>query len=446
MNYREFKIGKGNKVQIWKIAQDGESFTTEHGQENGKMQVFSDTPGDKGKPDTKGYVSAVDNAKFHVEREIRKKTEHGYIEYVDGRPVSEQITEIDFKKFLPKNFCSYKPQTSIDEKALEKLHKTGKAFYTRKLDGQCHIAVHHEFGWEIYTRRMDLASEKYVKQIEELNNSDYGIGTILVGEMVCLTSDGKEDFKHISRYCRSLPEEAAKLIENKEVAHPVFVIFDILFYNGKDLSEVSYKDRSLLYANFYKLSRQDGSKFLRRVDWHDVTPDNWEDYAKERNWEGFVVVDVSAKPGKKFFSFDGDAKRPAGSWKLKPTYTEDVVVYAAVKGSGKRLDTVGAVFTKQRHPETKEWMLTGKCGSGFTEKDLAEIEALCIKNNVPILEKDKEAEKLDPNREDGLIVIEMEYGERQPGTNKFRFPVFMRVRDDKAVKECFAQKLAPEEE
>ena len=93
----------------------------------------------KAKKKTKAYVNAKDNCTFNVEREIRKKEEKGYIEYVNGKPVKEEVTSIDFSKCLPKNFCSYKPQTDIKPAALEKLHKAGNAFYTRKYDGMMHL-------------------------------------------------------------------------------------------------------------------------------------------------------------------------------------------------------------------------------------------------------------------------------------------------------------------
>ena len=74
--WREFRRGN----LYWKIRQDGESYTTEHGQVGtDKPQQFSDTPGPKGKENTAAYVSALDNAKFNVDREIRKKEESGYV-------------------------------------------------------------------------------------------------------------------------------------------------------------------------------------------------------------------------------------------------------------------------------------------------------------------------------------------------------------------------------
>lgn len=443
---REFRFtGKKSQPLIWKISQEGEWYKTVHGQLNGAMQEFSDRPGEKGKSDTKAYVSSIDNATFHVNREIRKKLEHGYIEYINGKPTEEQVTTLDFNNFLPKNFCGPKPQTSIEHKALEKLHKAGKARYTRKYDGFGMIAYKNNFSWEFYSRRMDIMTDRFPKHIEELEKTNYLPGTILTGEVICMgNKPGKEDFKAASSFCRSLPEESRKLVEDGKVQEPKFVIFDILFYNGKDLKNTSYDERmKYLEPHFYEMI-QAKDKLVVTVDHYNVTPNTWQDVAKCHGWEGFVVTDGTASPGDKFYSFDGDAKRPKCSWKLKPVREDDVVIFAATTGSGKRLGGVGAVHVKQRHPSTKEWFYCGKVGSGFTEEDLEVLERLCIKNDIPILEKDKDVEKLDLNDINGLVAM-IEYSERQPGTNKFRFPVFCRLRTDKLVKECFAQNLNDDE-
>lgn len=443
---REFRIGKGKKVQVWKIWQDGNMLYTEHGQLGGAQQNFSDRPGEKGKPGTKAYVNDIDNCTFHVEREIRKKTEHGYIEYVNGEPTKEQVTEIVFTKAIPKNFCSYKPQTDIKPEALVKLHAAKRARYTRKYDGMSHIAVHHPTGWEIYSRRMDLATERFPKHIEDLATTNLGVGTIIVGEVVVYDNNrpGKEDFKLVSSFCRSLPEESRKLVAEGKFREPTFVIFDFLFLNGKPLNDMSYDDRSREWINRFPPANKRDS-LIASVDYYDLTPETWQDFAKKNDWEGFVVTDGGCVPGEKFFSFDGDAKRPKGHHKLKPIYEDDVVIYACSKGGGKRLDGIGAVFVKQKHPDTGKWFNCGKVGSGFTEADLEELEKVCKKSKISILENDKDAEKMDIENTDGLVAM-IEYSDRQPGTNKFRFPVFMRLRTDKTVEECTAQRLAPEDE
>jgi DNA ligase-1 len=435
---REFRNVKKDKTLVWKIWQDKDTYYTESGQLNGKMQQFSDTPGDKGVAGTKAYVDPIKNCEFNIQREIRKKAEHGYVEYKEGELISKTITSLRFDEFLPKNFCGSKPQTSIEEKKLKKIHDSGKARYTRKRDGQNHIAVLHTWGWEIYTRRMDVATERFPKHIESLSALDFGVGTILTGEMICSDANGNDNFKNISRICRSDPPEARILINSGECPEPIFYIFDVLFYNGSPMSSKTYDERRALYKSV-------SLDTIKPIETYDVTPDTWESIAKKNSWEGFVIVDGSAAPGDKFFSYDGDAKRPNCCFKLKPVHHEDVIVFAGVIGSGKRQNGIGAVFVKQIHPETNKIFNCGKVGSGFSEEALADMEKLFKDNNIPLLEKDKDIDKLDMDSMNGLV-IELEYSERQPGTNKFRFPVFMRVRNDKSPKECFAQRLAAEEE
>lgn len=434
---RQFRFkGKKSADLVWEIEQRGDTYITRHGILGGVIQEFSDRPGDKGKPGTKAYVDPESNCKFNLEREVRKKLEHGYVEYVNEEPVAEQISSLDFAGFLPKNFAAYKPQTSIEPVVLEKLHKTGQAFYSRKYDGFCHILVHQESGWEIYSRRVDLVSDLFPRHIQQLSDLEIGdVGTILVGEMVC-QKEGRDDFKSLSRICRSDPPEARRLIEEKECPEPTFFVFDALYWEGKDLKEVAYGERLKLWKGI-------NLELVRPVEFHEVNPDNWQKVAKEEGWEGFVVTDGKSVPGEKFYSFNGDPKRPKGHHKLKPVYEEDVVIFAASEGTGKRLGGIGAVHVKQIHPDTGEWFYCGKVGSGFKDVDLDELEGLFAELDLPIVKKDKDVEKMELDGE-GLVCM-VEFGERLAGTQKFRFPVYIRLRDDKKPKECIAQKLAEEE-
>lgn len=448
MSWREFRIVKSKKTQVWKIKAEGGKLITEHGQLDGKFQQFADVPPSKGKENTKAFVSAEENLLFHVEREIRKKTEKGYIEYIDGKPVAEQVTEIVWDKLLPKNFCPYKPKTMPDSlDFLDKLCKQKLARFSRKFDGMAHLFAHHPAGWQVYTRRIDIATEKFPKHIEYLETLDqFGPGTLLVGELIC-SEDQKDNFRAVSRFCRSLPEEARELVEKKEVCEPTFLIFDCLFHNKIDLKDQTYDQRSKLWKDLT-------GDLVRSVDYFDLTPDNWEKTAKENGWEGFVVTDGSSIPGDKFYAFDGEPERPKGHWKLKPLWEADVVVYAVSYGTGKRLGKIGAAHIKQRypkfypgteivHPKAGQWFACGKVGSGFTEEMEEELNKLCVKNNIPFLNKDKEAESLDLNKEG--IVVQIEYSERLPESQAFRFPVICRIRNDKGYQECYAERLAAEE-
>jgi ATP-dependent DNA ligase len=345
---------------------------------------------------------------------------------------------------MPKNFCSYKPnpQNSMSDKWFQATHSKKLARYTRKYNGLCHLFVHHTWGWEAYSRRMDTATGKFPHHIAKLESlDDFGVGTLLVGELICKVGI-TDNLKMISRIGQSDPEEARKIIAEGEVPEPTFVIFDVLFHNHNDLKDHTYDERTEIWkgAGVHPLA-SNKCQLITSVDYYGVGPDNWESVAKDYGWEGFVVVDGSSKPGDHFYTFSGKPKRPKGSYKLKPTYEEDVVVYAGYKGGGKRLDGIGSLFVKQMHPETGKWFDCGKVGSGLKDEDQAPLQALLDKYELPMLAKVKDAEKIDLDNTNGFV-IELKYYERQEGTNKFQHPVFLRVRHDKGVEECEAQKLS----
>ena len=391
--WREFRLVKGKKTLVWKIKVDGEWYYTESGIENGAMQSFKDRPGEKGLVGSKAFVNAKDNSLFNANREIRKKEEKGYSEFIDGKCVTQVATSItSFDIPLPKNFCPCKPQTSVKDSAHEKIFKSGKARYTRKRDGFCTIFVKHSYGWECYSRRIDINTDHFpnhIKLLEESNN--FNVGTILVGEMVCLRQDGSDNYKATSRVCRSDAEVARKLIENKECPEPTFFIFDIIFHNGVSLHNKSYDERSLLWKD----AVWENPNLIQAVTYHDVTIDNWMDVATKNNWEGFVLTDGSCIPREKFYSFNGNAERPNGHHKLKTVQTEDVVVYAVSEGSGKRLGSVGAIFIKQINPETGLFFNCGKCGSGLSDETTKQMDKLCKEKGISFIKKDTEANKIN---------------------------------------------------
>jgi ATP-dependent DNA ligase len=434
--WREFRLVKAKKTLIWRIMVDGEWYHTQSGMENGQFQSFKDRPGDKGLVGSKAYVNAENNAIFNANREIRKKEEKGYAEFIDGKLVKERITSItSFDEPLPKNFCPMKPNSNISDSAHEKIFKSGKARYTRKRDGFCSIFVRTSCGWECYSRRMDINTEWFPNHIAllEKSASEYDVGTVIVGEMVCLREDGSDNYKATSRVCRSDADVARKLIEDKECPEPTFFIFDILFHNGKSLHDKTYDERSKLWKDItWK------NDLIQPVTFHDVTIDNWMEVATKNKWEGFVIVDGNCIPGEKLYSFDGKPDRPNGHHKLKVTQTTECVVYAVSEGNGKRLGSVGAIFIKQIDPDTGLFFNCGKCGSGFNDETTEEMNKLCKEKGIPFLKKDPEALKIDLQDSSHDIVVEMEYGERQEETNKFKFPVFLRIRSDKTASECIA--------
>jgi hypothetical protein len=112
---REFRkeTGRGTRPNVWFIGCDPENsevIVTKWGVLNGAVQETRDRPGSCGVEGHADYQTASEYVTFCIDREIRKKTECGYVEWVDGKPLSKVATHIDFDVSLPKNLSFYKPK------------------------------------------------------------------------------------------------------------------------------------------------------------------------------------------------------------------------------------------------------------------------------------------------------------------------------------------------
>lgn len=170
--YQKTRTGKIQQWTIW-VEKKGESgfpeLWTEFGQTDGKKQTTFDiikTGVNIGKANE---TTALEQAGLELERAVKVQMEEGYRESIES---AEETQTISFSEPLPKNLCYYKPKNSIDETKLAKLEKANKAIKTVKHDGMMHIVrTSTKFGVEIYSRRMDLETEKYphlVKAFEKL--------------------------------------------------------------------------------------------------------------------------------------------------------------------------------------------------------------------------------------------------------------------------------------
>lgn len=460
---REFRktTGRNKKPQMWYIGIDPDdtaSYIVKWGMLDGAMQTTSDTPGSCGVEGHADYQTPEEYVVFCMEREIRKKEEQGYVEYIDGEPVKEVATSIDFNKPLPKNLCFYKPKKEISDKKLSSLSKRGKAVWTIKRDGMMHVAVKTKGVWEIYTRRMDLATEKFPHIVEALDKLKMPNESILLGEMVFLKDDRRDDFVATSRICRADPDLALayqglgdfpKDAKDTEVLGKLrYYVFDIAFVDGDDLiSEYTVGERLEWLRKYFSNIKDlrvitgvnapagimDRERELRSdMLWDEyiaplqiIQTDVGEDLdlAKAVGFEGFVAVDIDAEYGDKAYSFDGKAHRPNGIWKRKPKYEEEFVISGTYEGSGRNRGKLGGFFITQIHPNTGETIECGKCGGGLSDEQRLDFWS----------------------RKKKLVgrTIKVEFDSRQPpkdGAYALRFPVFKGFAD-KAPRECIAQFL-----
>lgn len=454
MKFREFRksTGRNARQNVWLIGTFGEVVVVRWGLVDGAFQETKDCPGTCGVEGHANFQTAEQYAIFCMERDIRKKKEMGYVEYIDGKPTSIAATSIDFSKPLPKNLTFYKPQLKITDKKLSKIHFP---MWTLKRDGMMHIAVKHG-DWKIYSRRMDVSTEKFPHIIQSLNKLNVPDDTIFLGEIVSIDKKGNEDFKKVSRVCRSDPELSlayqglGSFPRNKEpqlMGLAAFYVFDLAFYEGRNL--IQYENARERFTLLRKIFNQLEPRLFvntgvtatienckkenryRRQMLHNFhigpleiikTNETMDlDLARKLHVEGFVVIDTKSSYGDKAFSFDGKAQRPKGIWKRKPKYEDEFIIIDTYEGTGRNTGKLGGFLLEQIHPVTKQRINCGKCGGGFTDEQ--RVSFWGVRNTL--IEK----------------TIKMEFDSRQPpkdGAYAVRFPVF-KGWADKTPEECIAQ-------
>ena len=206
---------------------------------------------------------------------------------------------------------------------------------------------------------------------------------------------------------------------------PVFIrAYDILFFRGKDLRKLSLVERRKYlekFCNNYTKNKIDLSAIIKFSNWKDL--EKYKNNTLEELNEGVMIKLKKSEylPGrKKGFWY---------KWKKNPKYVDAILMYAQ-RGHGKR-SSYYSDYTFGIWKE-KELVPIGKAYSGYTDKELLELDKF-IRNNT--------INKYGPVREvKRQIILEVAFDNVFPsGRHKsgvaMRFPRIHRIRWDKLINE-----------
>jgi len=282
---------------------------------------------------------------------------------------------------------------------------------------------------EIYTRRLENVTKQFPEVIEYVKKFVKGDNFIIDSEAVGFNPKNWKylPFQSISQRIRRKYD-----IERMAKEFPVELnIFDIIFYNGKNVVSMPFKQRRELLERVVTeqkkkivLAQQLITKSLKEAE---------EFYSKslQQGEEGVMVKNLGSvyKPG----------SRVGYGVKVKPVMESlDLVIVAAEWGEGKRAKwltsyTIGCIN------EEKQILEMGKVGTGIKELELeGEITfpgMTELLKPLIIAEKGKTV-KLKP-----VVVIEINYEEIQKSPTyssgfALRFPRTVRLRHEKGVDDC----------
>lgn len=248
---------------------------------------------------------------------------------------------------------------------------------------------------------------------------------ILDGEIVVLNEKGIPDFYKLSQ--REHITSPFKIEIYSKSMPATYILFDVLYLNGKDITSVELIERKKILESVIKensfiiISEIFDGKYCKKIFQR----------IKKTKFEGIVLK----KKDSKYII----GKRSHLWLKVKTLNTIDCIILGYTEGSGWRKEFFGALVLGVYYNGKLKYI--GKVGTGWSVEDLKLIKKMmdkvktkrCPFKEVPEDLRDEKIFWLKPK-----LVCEVEYLEFSKGM-ELRAPSFKRLRNDKDVKECILE-------
>jgi len=265
---------------------------------------------------------------------------------------------------------------SSPEEILEKLG--GKCIAEYKYDGE-RIQVHKK-GEDValFSRRLEDISSQYPDAVELLRKHVKVRDAILEAECVAIDTETGE-----MRPFQELMHRRRKYgIEKAMEEYPVSLfMFDALYVDVKDFTLEPYPIRRQALQE--AIEESDRVKIAKHIITSDVKElEKFFLEAIENGCEGLVCKSMAE---------DSVYQAGARGWlwikykrdyKSEMTDTVDLAVIGAFHGRGKRAGTYGALLLAAYNPEKDVFETVTKCGTGFTDEDLAKLPKMMEKHKI----------------------------------------------------------------
>lgn len=299
--------------------------------------------------------------------------------------------------------------------------------YEVKWDGYRALAFMENGNVELSSRNSKSFNEKFYPLYEELKGWKMN-ATIIDGEIVSLNEDGTADFSSLQGW-RSEADGAL-----------VYYVFDILFYEGKDMMQLPLSERRKILKDVLPASEN-----IKLSDNFETNGIEFFKLAQKMSLEGIMA--------KKSDSVYIPGARSKDWLKIKTQERQEVIIGGFTKneGSSKIFSSLLVGVFKN-----KDFVFTGKIGTGFTvklQKELMEkFKPLIIPESAFLHEPDvNQPSRFRPNppKAEAVwltpeLICEVSYRE-MTRDGVMRHPSFEGLREDKNPKEVVLEKEAETE-
>ena len=317
-------------------------------------------------------------------KEARDLIERAYSISSDLGRVADVVAEkgiAGIKEFQVSVFEPIRPmlaeRLASPEEILDKLG--GKCIAEYKYDGE-RIQLHKKGDKVVlFSRRLEKISDQYPDAINLVKKYVNAEEAILEGECVAMDLETGE-----MRPFQELMHRRRKYgIEEAITQYPVSLfMFDALFVNGKDYTQEPFQARRkalekvLLNSERISLARSVIASSPKQLE-------AFFEEAIEDGCEGLMCKAIGKESvyqagarGWLWIKYKRD-------YKSEMTDTVDLVVVGAFHGRGKRAGAYGALLLATYNKKGDTFETVTKCGTGFTDKDLAYFPELLRKHEVP---------------------------------------------------------------
>ena len=373
----------------------------------------------------------------------------GKIALILSRGSIEDIRSISISLFIPIR-PMLAERVSNPSEALEKIN--GDALAEFKIDGE-RIQIHKKGKrTELFTRSLENVTSNFPDLIKAFDNIETK-DLIAEGEVVAINPENNKylPFQSLMRRRRKYN------IQEITAAYPVILnLFDLLYYDGSDMTHVPLLERRKLLANIF--GRQQKSDKVKLIDQIKVSRiEEMENYTKKalkNGCEGIMIKNPSSqyRAGAREWAWMKLKKEYSG----EVTDSVDLVVVGALHGKGRRVGKYGALLLATYDAERDVFCTICKVGTGFTDNVLLTItdklNKHAIKHKHPrvesgntkmdtwfepkiVLEIISPEITLSPVYTTAINKIKSEYG------LALRFPKFTgKIRDDKSAEDATTAK------
>jgi len=301
-----------------------------------------------------------------------------------------------------------------------------------KWDGVRAIAYCRPGRVELQTRNLNDVTAQY-PEVRRLARALGSRDAVLDGELVAFDENGKPSFERLQQRIHNSDEN---VVRRRMKSHPVvYVVFDLLYLDGEDLTCEPYSRRRELLEGL-----ELGGESWQTPGYSLGHAKELLAASKEQGLEGVMLkrVDSVYSPGKR-----------TGAWlKVKNTNRQELVVGGWTPGEGRRSKHLGALLVGYFEEDGGKPVLryAGKVGTGFSESDLAALTA-----RLAPLERKTSPFAAGPKPPKGArfvepqLVAEVEYRETT-SEGMLRPPAYKGLREDKPATEVSLEsELEPSE-